>query len=45
MGTPPLEGFADAGPGLPDLMRVLLSHREVRTTVEARFVDNSQFDG
>lgn len=36
LGTPPLEGFADAGDGLPQLMRVLLSHREVRSTVEAR---------
>ncbi len=36
LSTPPLDGFADAGPGLPDLMRVLLAHRGVRSTVEAR---------
>ena len=34
--APELDGFADAGPGLPDLMRVLLAHRGVKTTVEAR---------
>ena len=36
LGAPNLAGFADAGEGLPALMRVLLAHREVRTTVEAR---------
>ena len=36
LGTPPLEGFADAGAGLPPLMRVLLAHRAVHTTAEAR---------
>ncbi|MFA7248936.1 MAG: single-stranded-DNA-specific exonuclease RecJ [Dehalococcoidia bacterium] len=36
LATPPLEGFADAGAGLPPLMRVLLAHREVHTTAEAR---------
>ena len=36
LATPDLEGFADAGAGLPPLMRVLLAHRDVRTTVEAR---------
>ena len=34
--TPDLAGFADAGPGLPDVLRVLLAHRGVHTTVEAR---------
>jgi len=34
--APDLEGFADAGPGLPPLMRTLLAQRGVRTTVEAR---------
>lgn len=33
---PPLDGFEDAGPGLPELMRVLLAQRGVRTTAEAR---------
>lgn len=36
LDTPPLEGFADAGDGLPHLVRVLLAHRGVHTTVEAR---------
>ena len=36
LGTPDLDGFSDAGVGLPPLMRVLLAHRDVRTTVEAR---------
>jgi len=36
LNAPDLEGFADAGPGLPELMRVLLAQRGVHTTVEAR---------
>jgi single-stranded-DNA-specific exonuclease len=36
LAAPDLAGFADAGPGLPDLMRVLLAHRGVHTTAEAR---------
>ena len=30
--TPDLEGFVDAGPGLPDLMRTLLALRVVHTS-------------
>src|SRR5690606_8454807 len=33
---PDLDGFADAGEGLPHLVRVLLAHRAVRDTAEAR---------
>ncbi len=33
---PDLARFADAGPGLPELMRVLLAHRAVRDTADAR---------
>ncbi|MQC27520.1 MAG: single-stranded-DNA-specific exonuclease RecJ [Chloroflexi bacterium] len=33
---PDLTGFADAGPGLPPLMQVLLAHRAVRGTADAR---------
>ncbi|MBM3138771.1 MAG: single-stranded-DNA-specific exonuclease RecJ [Chloroflexi bacterium] len=33
---PDLARFADAGPGLPPLMRVLLAHRAVRDTADAR---------
>lgn len=33
---PDLSGFADAGPGLPPLMRRLLARRSVQTTEEAR---------
>ena len=36
LAEPNLAGFSDAGPGLPELMRVLLAHRGVKTTVEAR---------
>jgi len=36
LAEPPLEGFADAGPGLPQLMRVLLAQRGVTTTDAAR---------
>ncbi len=36
LGVPSLEGFADAGVGLPPLMRVLLAHRGVRSTIAAR---------
>ena len=36
LAMPNLEGFADAGPGLPPLMRTLLAHREVRSTIAAR---------
>ena len=36
LGTPNLDGFADAGEGLPPLMRVLLAHRSVHTTIAAR---------
>lgn len=34
--SPDLSGFADAGDGLPQLMRVLLAHRGVSRTEEAR---------
>lgn len=34
--APDLSGFHDAGAGLPDLVRVLLAQRGVRTTAEAR---------
>ncbi len=34
--TPDLTGFADAGDGLPPLMRVLLAHRGVTRTDQAR---------
>lgn len=34
--TPDLAGFADAGPGLPPLMRLLLARRGVSTTEAAR---------
>jgi single-stranded-DNA-specific exonuclease len=34
--TPELNGFADAGDGLPQLMRVLLAHRRVTSTDQAR---------
>ncbi|MEX1023301.1 MAG: single-stranded-DNA-specific exonuclease RecJ, partial [Dehalococcoidia bacterium] len=36
LAPPDLEGFADAGDGLPALMRVLLAQRGVRTTIDAR---------
>ncbi|MCK9487269.1 MAG: single-stranded-DNA-specific exonuclease RecJ [Dehalococcoidia bacterium] len=36
LSPPPLEGFADAGPGLPDLMRILLAQRGVTDTIAAR---------
>ncbi|GMU41079.1 MAG: single-stranded-DNA-specific exonuclease RecJ [Chloroflexota bacterium] len=36
LDAPPLDGFADAGDGLPRLVRVLLAHRGVHTTAEAR---------
>ena len=36
LGEPDLSGFAGAGPGLPPLMRILLAHRGVLTTDEAR---------
>ncbi len=34
--APDLGGYADAGPGLPELMRTLLALRGVQTTAEAR---------
>ncbi len=36
LGTPALDGYADAGDGLPAIMRVLLAHRGVATTEAAR---------
>lgn len=36
LGTPALDGYADAGPGLPPLVRVLLAHRGILTTEAAR---------
>jgi single-stranded-DNA-specific exonuclease len=36
LGTPSLEGYADAGDGLPQVVRVLLAHRGVLTTEAAR---------
>ncbi len=34
--VPDLRGYADAGSGLPDMLRVLLAHRGVTATEEAR---------
>ncbi|MDA0270068.1 MAG: single-stranded-DNA-specific exonuclease RecJ [Chloroflexi bacterium] len=36
LGTPSLDGYADAGDGLPQIVRVLLAHRGVLTTEAAR---------